>query len=240
MKFLILGDGILAKEIIKQTGWEYVSRKKHNFDITKSDMYNNFFIENFEGMNFTRKYDCIINCIAHTDTYSLNKNLHWEVNYKSLYKLIIFCNIWDIKLVHISTDYIFANCIKEEPTEDDVPVHSENWYSYTKLLGDSLVQLLSKNYLLCRCTHKEYPFPFKKVFADRVGNFDYTPKIAELIIDLVKLNAEGVYNVGTNKKTMKELVEKENPNIEFINTPEGFPKKTSMSIDKLKNFLYIS
>ena len=32
-KILILGDGLLAKELIKQTGWDYISRKKDGFDI---------------------------------------------------------------------------------------------------------------------------------------------------------------------------------------------------------------
>lgn len=237
MKFLVLGDGILGTEIVKQTGWDYISRKKDNFNITNPETYSSYFIDCYEGVAFTVKYDCIINCIAYTDTYSHDRDINWEVNYKGVFNLINFCNTWNIKLVHISTDYMFANCIKEDPSEQDVPVHAENWYSYTKLLADGLIQLLSKKYLVCRCTHKPYPFPYKKVFSDRIGNFDYTPKIANLIIDLIKLQATGVYNVGTYKKTMKELVTQENPDIECIDTPSGFPKKTSMNIDKLKNFL---
>ena len=27
-KVLVLGDGLLGSELVKQTGWEYVSRKK--------------------------------------------------------------------------------------------------------------------------------------------------------------------------------------------------------------------
>lgn len=230
MKVLILGYGILAKEIVSQTGWDYLSRKRDGFDITKLETLNHIITDN-------KKYECIVNCVAHTDTYSADSIKHWDVNYKGALSLIEFCNENNIKLVHIGTDYLFANCKIEEPSEEDVPVHAENWYSYTKLLADGLVQLLSRDYLICRCTHKEYPFPFKKVFFDRVGNFDYTPKIANLIIELIKLNAKGVYNVGTHKKTLLELVIKDNPNIEKISTPIGYPKKTTMNISKMQKLI---
>ena len=58
MKVLVLGDGLLGTEIIKQTGWDYISRKKDKFDITIS------------SFNCLLGYDAVINCIAYTDTYS--------------------------------------------------------------------------------------------------------------------------------------------------------------------------
>ena len=33
MKVLVLGDGLLGSELVKQSGWEYMSRKKDGFDI---------------------------------------------------------------------------------------------------------------------------------------------------------------------------------------------------------------
>ena len=29
MKVIVIGDGLLGSELVKQTGWEYVSRKKN-------------------------------------------------------------------------------------------------------------------------------------------------------------------------------------------------------------------
>ena len=34
MRVLIIGDGLLGSEIIKQTGWDYISRKKDQIDFT--------------------------------------------------------------------------------------------------------------------------------------------------------------------------------------------------------------
>ena len=34
-----------------------------------------------------------------------------------------------------------------EASENDIPIHGNNWYSYTKLLADAYIELKSKNYL---------------------------------------------------------------------------------------------
>ena len=137
MSKLILGDGLLGKEIVKQTGWNYISRKEHDIDFTKPETYD-YLIKTF---------DVIVNCIAHTDTYDKDRQKHWDINYKGVIDLVDICNKYNKKLIHISTDYIYTNS-KEEASEEDVPVHCDNWYGYTKLLSDSYVQVKSNNYLL--------------------------------------------------------------------------------------------
>lgn len=221
LKVLILGDGLLGMEINKQTGWEFVSRKQGTFNI------NNMI------WDLSKHHpDVIINCIANTDTYSNNKDAHWGINYKFISDLIKYCNENKIKLVHISTDYVYSGSISNA-SEDDVPVHCNNWYGYTKLLGDGLVQLQSNNYLLCRCTHKPYPFPYESAWINQIGNFDYVNKIAKLIIEMINNNLSGLYNVGTETKTMFDLA-KQTKNINPILAPNHVPKDQSMNINKLE------
>jgi len=228
---LILGDGLLGGEIKSQTNWDIISRRVNGFDFNQNDCLT----ISYDGINDIKAYDIIINCIANTNTYSDDRDSMLETNYKSVYRLALFCNEFKIKLVHIGTDFVYANNSKELPSESDVPVHAENWYSYSKLLADGVIELISKDYLICRCTHKPYPFPFKKAFTDRIGNFDYTFKIAQLIIKLIKLDASGLYNTGTEVKSMYDLVKGDCPGIEPTLSQEGIPKKTAMSIEKLKN-----
>lgn len=237
MNPVILGNGLLGKEISSQTKWPIISRSQHNFDLRYPKNWTPQLIAQEHGVIFYSKYDTIINCMAHTDTYSKEKNLHWETNVQGVKNLINFCNKWNIKLVHISTDYAYAGNTTDNPTENDIPIPAENWYSYTKVLGDGIIELLSNNYLICRATHKPYPFPFKKAFVDRKGNFDYTPKIASLMIKLITNGAQGLYNVGTESKTILELAQQSDPNITPIHLPPGYPKDTSMSLDKLNQFL---
>lgn len=224
MKVLVLGDGLLGSELVKQTGWDFLSRKVTGLDINNIE-------EHLDNGNHL----VIINCIANTNTYSKDKQSHWDINYSFVSKLINFCNEKSIKLVHISTDYVYAGSVNNA-SEEDVPVHCNNWYGYTKLLGDGLVQLQSNNYLLVRCTHKPTPFPYDGAWVDQVGNFDYVDIISDLIIKLINANANGLYNVGTETKTMYEMASR----TKLVNktfTPEHVPKNQSMDISKLKNII---
>jgi dTDP-4-dehydrorhamnose reductase len=221
-KVLVLGDGLLGGEIVKQTGWDCVSRKKTNFNV-----------DDLES-SIPSGYNIILNCIANTNTYSEDKEGHWNLNYKFVNNLINYCNSHNIKLVHISTDYIYTGSIINA-TENDVPVHCNNWYGYTKLLGDGLVQLLSNNYIVYRCTHKPKPFPYDNAWVDQIGNFDYVDEISKLIIEGIYKNLQGVYNIGTEEKSIFELASKTklvNP----VNSPSHIPKNTTMSLNKFKNY----
>lgn len=224
LKVLVLGDGLLGSEIIKQTGWDYISRKAGTLDI-----------DSLAVSLSKHNPDVIVNCVADTNTYSKDKEKHWNINCVFVDNLIRYCNANKIKLVHISTDYLYTGSISNA-SEDDVPVHCNTWYGYTKLLGDGLVQLHSHDYLLCRCTHKPYPFPYEGAWIDQVGNFDYVNVIASLIIDLVKSNAEGLYNVGSEIKTMYDLASYTKVVYPTF-TPEHVPKNQSMDITKMKKHL---
>lgn len=222
MRVLVLGDGLLGSEIVKQTGWDCASRKLTGLDITKY-----FDLERL----IINKYDTVVNCIANTDSYSDDKTSHFEVNYNFVEAL---CNITypeRIKLVHISTEFVYANN-KVLPTEEDIPQHDGTWYAYTKLLADEYIQQNHNNYLICRELHKPNPFPYDKVWNVQTSG-DTVDKIAELIIKLINMDAYGVFNVGTGDKYLKELA----PNAEEIEAPSHVPKDTRMNLDKLNKWL---
>jgi dTDP-4-dehydrorhamnose reductase len=225
MRVVVLGDGLLGSEIVKQTGWDYISRKKDNIDFTKVESWSELLLP----------YDVIVNCIAHTKTYDPNKELHWDINYKAVSILVEYCNNHNKKLVHISTDYVYTNSVNKA-SENNVPIHGNNWYSYTKLLADAYIELKSKNYLICRETHKPKPFPYEIAWADQIGNFDYVDKISSLIIKLIESNSEGIYNVGTELKSIYTLAESTNK-VRSGLKPENVPSNTSMDLNKLKNAL---
>ncbi len=231
MKILVLGNGILGAEISKQTNWPSLNRSIDGFDITRDlNKYSEKILS----------YDQVLNCIGYTDTYSMDKEPHWNINYKAVVELVDLCNKKNTKLIHISTDYLYANSL-ENASELDVPVHCQNWYGYTKLLADAYVQLKSNNFLLLRSTHKENPFPYDGGWTNQIGNFDYVNKIADLIIKLIKNDAHGIFNVGTEKKSMYQLAQRTKQDVEKIKFDEktSIPKNVSMNLKKLKSFLKI-
>lgn len=229
---LIMGDGLLGSSIIDQTDWLSVSRKNDEIDFTKPETYEKWIKKPY--------YKEILNCIGCTNTYDKDKTDNWNVNYAGMVDLVDMCNKYDKKLIHISTDYIYSNS-KEFVTEKDVPVHCENWYGYTKLLGDAYVQLKSKNYLLIRCTHKPEPFPYEKAFINQFGNFDYVSNISDLIIKLIEKDATGIYNVGTERKTMYKLAKRTKEDIKptTIFPDKSTPMNLTMNVSKMKKKLGI-
>jgi dTDP-4-dehydrorhamnose reductase len=60
--------------------------------------------------------------------------------------------------------------------------------------------------------------------------------IADLIIQLIKKNAEGVYNIGTETKTWFNHTKQEF-NTRPISKPEQAPENVTMNLNKLKHAL---
>lgn len=218
---LILGDGILGTELNRQAGWPMSSRNLSNLNIN-----------DYEGLlDITHPYETIVNCIANTDSYSDDYFAHWDVNYRFAADLSDLCNNEGKKLVHISTEFVYANN-PTPPKEDDLPMPDSTWYAYTKLLADEYIKLTNNNYLICRELHKPNNFNYPEVW-DVKTTGDKVSKIAGLIIELIEGEAAGVFNVGTGSKNLKEL----NPKGRLVPAPSHVPKDTRMNLDKLNEFL---
>jgi dTDP-4-dehydrorhamnose reductase len=142
--------------------------------------------------------------------------------------------IYGIKLVHISTDYVYAGSVNNA-TEEDRPIPSENWYTYYKLLADEYISFTNDNSLICRCSFKSKPFEYKYAWYNQIGNFDYVDIIADLIIKLIKCKATGIYNVGTEPKTMLDLAKQTKPETQPIQKPDHVPGNISMNLTKLNS-----
>ena len=104
-------------------------------------------------------------------------------------------------------------------------------------MSDALVQIRSKKHLVIRCTQKPTPFPYENAWIDQIGNFDYVDVIAELIIKSIRKDLHGLYNLGTETKTMFELASRTS-DVGKSFSPINVPKNTSMNIDKLLTDLY--
>ena len=226
-KLLIIGDGLLGTEIRKQTGWDYISRKKDGIDFVNFNSYQ----------QYLNDYSQILNCVAYTNTYSNERQKHWDTNFRAVIELVDYCTSYGKKLIHISTDYVYSSS-RANAAEDDVPVHCRNWYGYTKLLGDGYVQAKARKYLLIRTSFKPRPFPYPNAITTQVGNFDYVDTISKMIIEIINNDAVGIFNVGTDEKTIYDLARK-TVDVVPINEllHETMPTNTTMKLNKLQRIL---
>ena len=227
---LILGDGMLGAQLLKEYNCSFISRKKDKIDFNTQ-------IQSYLDIIKQYKTKSIINCIANTNTYSGTKDEHFIPNYYRVIDLVEFCNKENIKLVHISSDYVYANS-KENSKEDDVLNPIDTYYGISKMMGDNYVQTHSNDYVVIRTSFKPNPFPYNKV-VEQIGNFDYVDVISKLIFSLLSRNVSGVYNVGTEKKDMYKLAYKTRSDI-YLTDPihEKMPKNISMNIKKMESVLY--
>lgn len=221
MRIALLGDGLLGKELSLYLETDIFSRKRLNLNIKDKKQLE----------NIISKYDIIINCVAFTDSYSKDFNKHWETNYMFPKVLVELSNRYNKKLIHISTEFVYS-MNKKLPNENDEPIPNLSYYSFSKLLADNYIILKSKNYLICRCLHKQKNLFYENVW-DVSTSGDSVDKIALLITKLIKNNAIGVFNVGTGTKKMHNIINGE----KIISPPKYVPKDTSMDLKKINLFL---
>lgn len=93
----------------------------------------------------------IINCAAHTgvDACETECDSAYRINSVGPRNLSIAATETGAKLIHISTDYVFAGDAKTPYTEFDKP-DPQGMYGKTKLAGEQFVQQFAKNYFIIR------------------------------------------------------------------------------------------
>ena len=89
---------------------------------------------------------------------------------------------------------------------------------------------------MCRQSFKPNPFPYDEAWIDIKTNCDYVNVISSLIIQLIMNNASGVFNVGTEEKTIYDLAMKTR-NVLPISKPNHVPDNVTMNINKLRKEL---
>ena len=146
------------------------------------------------------------------------------------------CSDLNIKLIYFSTSYIYPGTTGNYK-EDDALLPTNN-YAWSKLGGESAVQMYS-NSLILRICMTEKPFVHNKAFVDFITNFIFHEDIAKYLFKLI--NEKGVINVGGKTQSVYNFVKKYNTKIKknYAKRILGrkFPLNPSMNIGKLKKIL---
>ena len=90
------------------------------------------------------------------------------------------CSDFGIKLIYFSTSYVYPG-VKGNYKEDS-PLLPKNNYSWSKLGGESAVQMYP-NSLILRVCMTEKPFVHKKAFDDFVTNFIFHDEVAKFYLN---------------------------------------------------------
>ena len=146
------------------------------------------------------------------------------------------CSELGVKLIYFSTSYVYPGT--KGNYKENNPLLPKNNYSWSKLGGESAVQMYS-NSLILRVCMTEKPFVHKKAFGDFITNFIFHEDIAKNLLKLI--NKKGVINVGGKIQSVFSFVKKYNPKIKKISAKKilghKYPLNPSMNISKLKKII---
>lgn len=195
-KIALLGDGLIGTGLndhIEAIDWgtQNYEYKQFSRKLTGTDFKDHEALK-----KLLEPFDVIINTIAHTDTKDKQKGAHWNLNYVLPAFLADLCQGQGKRLIHISTDYVYAGS-PSKAQEEDIPIPFHSWYAATKLMADNYIQLRCDDYLIIRTAHKLSPFPFKNGYINVIGSFQCVYDAINQMDFLIRVNpAKGVFNIG--------------------------------------------
>lgn len=197
-----LGQSI--KSIDHLNGYKFIYKDALELDITDKHGLTRFFDE--------FKVDWCINCAAYTAVDKAESDIETATKINAIGPEILAqaCNDFHIKLIHVSTDFVFDGSANK-PYNETSPTHPLSVYGATKLDGERRIMSNLEAYFILRTSwlYSEFGNNFLKtmlklsiekleinVVADQIGTPTYAKDLALAIIEIIKSDSEnyGVYN----------------------------------------------
>jgi len=182
-------------------------------------------------------YDTIIHTAAYTDVPNAETNMADAILANIIGTRSVSMIYSDTRIVYISTDYVYAG-LRGRYRETDKP-DPFNFYGFTKLGGEAFMD--PNKDLIVRTSFKPIgDWPYPRAFKDLYTSADYVDVIAKEMALVIESDLTGVINIGTERKTILDLAQKRNPEIEPMSITEiqnvRMPRDISMNIDKFLKF----
>lgn len=158
--------------------------------------------------------EVIINAAAYTDVdgCEIHKDKAWATNVGGVKNLVDSCRKQKIKLIHLSTDYIFNG--EEGPYTEEDPPAPVNFYGETKLQSEKLIKESGIDFLIIR-TNVLYGFGKNvkrnfllwlldklsknekiKIVTDQFNNPTLVDNLSSCILEMVKKDLSGIYHIA--------------------------------------------
>jgi len=186
--------GSEIKELSSNYNYNFFFTTRDDIDITSKD--------SIKAFCQTNNINVIINCAAYTavDKAESDQQNADLVNRKAVKKLSIVAKELDIKLIHISTDYVFDGK-NFKPYVEEYQTNPQSVYGKTKLDGENEMRDINpKNSIIIRTSwvYSYYGNNFVKtmlrlgkekeelgVIFDQVGTPTYAKDLAKTILDII-------------------------------------------------------
>ncbi len=158
--------------------------------------------------------DAVIHCAAYTavDAAEDNEAICRKVNVLGTEYIARVCKQYDLKMIYISTDYVFDG-LGDTPWEPDAERNPQNIYGQTKYEGELAVQRYLEKYYIVRIAWvfgingKNFVKTMLNlgktkdtltVVNDQTGSPTYTYDLSRLLVDMIGTDRYGIYH-ATNE-----------------------------------------
>ena len=200
MRVAVIGKkGQLARALqdeVQTASYHFVGSEE--LDLTNAEAVNAFFNAN--------DFDIIINCAAYTDVDGAEDDelAAKTLNYIALAHLVEVCKMHQMRLIHISTDYVFDGKATA-PYQEEFSCNPLSVYGKTKRAGELEIIQSDIDALIIRTTwlYSHYGKNFVKtmlklaetntqlkVVNDQIGRPTYANDLAEALLTLVNRTQE--------------------------------------------------
>lgn len=146
MKILLTGGrGMLGKTLSSQWNeWEVIPSCRLDADITDAKKFD-MFVEQLRP-------DVIVHCAAMTavDKCETDQDMAYRVNTLGTTNVAATCQRHGIRLIAISTDYVFNGISALPYNEFDTPTGGVNIYGQSKWKGEQAVRIHCPNHIIAR------------------------------------------------------------------------------------------
>tara|TARA_B100001094_G_scaffold127894_1_gene123943 strand:+ start:12162 stop:12857 length:696 start_codon:yes stop_codon:yes gene_type:complete len=220
--FLTGGSGTLGTEI-KKIYPQIISPSSKECDILSLSSLQ----ENLE----VYKPDIFIHAAAFTDVKAAEKKSITcnEINVIGTANVIKACKGKKIKLVFISTDYVFDGEKGNYKPSD--PINPLSNYAKSKAAAELLVRTYV-DHLIIRTSFFGHNFPYERALIDQWTTKDYVDIIAPKILKEATSDKLGIIHVGSLRRSIYEIAKTRNSSVgkierKDLNVP--VPKDVSLS-----------
>ncbi|MDA3896886.1 MAG: sugar nucleotide-binding protein [Desulfobacteraceae bacterium] len=186
------GSGLLGGEV-KQLVPESFYPTTSEFDVTDFEQMEKFISD--------KDISLILHAAAFTSPPVIDKDPQkaLAVNIIGTANIVQLCMKRNIRLIYISTDYVFNGDQGNYKEED--PVFPVNKYAWSKLGGECAVRLYD-NSLIVRTSFGPNNFPFEKAFADQWTSRECARDIAAKIVSVLDKDITGTLHIGAPRRTV--------------------------------------
>jgi|AGTN01.1.fsa_nt_gi dTDP-4-dehydrorhamnose reductase len=154
----------------------------------------------------------IVNCAAYTAVDRAEKDMEtaYAVNGKAVENIAMVAKQQGVKVIHISTDFVFDGS-SEVPYTENIAAHPLSVYGKSKLKGEEVLQAIADDWIIIRTSwlYSEFGSNFVKtmirlmnerekltIVADQKGTPTYAADLAEMILHILQFSEDNEWKTG--------------------------------------------